>query len=373
MNIENIEYWVVKSMEEASISLQNGEVPVGCLFLIRKESLESFAKVNAQSSDGKRLEVGGIRNEVEENLPEVSKKETKIGLNGDKISEILETAAASTIDDKSGGYTIIARGKNEVNATKNATRHAEMVCIDQIVEMCNTNNAKVFENLTVIVNVEPCIMCMAALLDLNVRTIVFTCVNDRFGYNTLGNAERTNYVEIVENQVAEELGFEGKVTVLDKIATTTEGSCKEVVKAFNSVEKEQGTFAEQSPNDELLADKDEIIDKSMRSESIEMIQEDSLNTEGKDLAQVYSDVEKENVNESRVLFQYRLSFMGKYLLANRNDKILSKISSFLDDRRLNLCNVLHYKKYESETMDILKLFYKGVNPNAPKNKVKIKN
>ncbi|KAI8130774.1 tRNA-specific adenosine deaminase 2 [Lucilia cuprina] len=28
--------------------------------------------------------------------------------------------------------TIIARGGNQVNATKNATRHAEFICIDQL-------------------------------------------------------------------------------------------------------------------------------------------------------------------------------------------------------------------------------------------------
>ncbi|XP_018328341.1 tRNA-specific adenosine deaminase 2 [Agrilus planipennis] len=32
---------------------------------------------------------------------------------------------------------IIAEGRNEVNETRNATRHAEMVCIDQVINYCN--------------------------------------------------------------------------------------------------------------------------------------------------------------------------------------------------------------------------------------------
>ncbi|KAI8130775.1 tRNA-specific adenosine deaminase 2 [Lucilia cuprina] len=53
--------------------------------------------------------------------------------------------------------TIIARGGNQVNATKNAT----------------------------LVTVEPCIMCSAALHDLRVKEIIYGCSNDRFGGKTV--------------------------------------------------------------------------------------------------------------------------------------------------------------------------------------------
>ena len=66
---------------------------------------------------------------------------------------------------------IIARGCNSVNATKNATRHAEFNCIDQVLEK-NTKNSSNYqwENIVVYVNVEPCIMCAGALVDLKVKT-----------------------------------------------------------------------------------------------------------------------------------------------------------------------------------------------------------
>lgn len=83
---------------------------------------------------------------------------------------------------------IVAVGRNEVNETKNATRHAEMICIDQVVAHCNERNLlfkDVFAKITVYVTVEPCIMCAAALYDLNVHSVVFGCKNDRFGGSTV--------------------------------------------------------------------------------------------------------------------------------------------------------------------------------------------
>lgn len=80
--------------------------------------------------------------------------------------------------------SVIARGSNYVNATKNATRHAEFVCIDGVLEYCKEKGLDhriVFPEVSVIVSVEPCIMCAAALHNLKVKEILFGCINDRFG------------------------------------------------------------------------------------------------------------------------------------------------------------------------------------------------
>lgn len=79
---------------------------------------------------------------------------------------------------------IIGQGRNEVNETKNATRHAEMVAIDQIREWCHQHNLDgkiVFQNTTLYVTVEPCIMCAAALRYVDIRKVVYGCANERFG------------------------------------------------------------------------------------------------------------------------------------------------------------------------------------------------
>ncbi|KAK0058815.1 tRNA-specific adenosine deaminase 2 [Biomphalaria pfeifferi] len=79
---------------------------------------------------------------------------------------------------------IIADGGNEVNETKNATRHAEIIAIEKVRDMCQKQNiAKkdVFANATLYVTVEPCIMCAAALKIMGVPLVVYGCANERFG------------------------------------------------------------------------------------------------------------------------------------------------------------------------------------------------
>jgi tRNA-specific adenosine deaminase 2 len=85
---------------------------------------------------------------------------------------------------------IIARGHNLVNKTVNPTRHAEFVCIDEVLNYCQKNDLKsndVFKEVIVVVTVEPCIMCMSALYSLNIKEIIYGCKNDRFGGSTVVN------------------------------------------------------------------------------------------------------------------------------------------------------------------------------------------
>ncbi|XP_035474154.1 tRNA-specific adenosine deaminase 2 [Scophthalmus maximus] len=79
---------------------------------------------------------------------------------------------------------VVGKGRNEVNETKNATRHAEMVALDQLLDWCRRGNRdarSVCERTALYVTVEPCIMCAAALRLLNIPAVVFGCGNDRFG------------------------------------------------------------------------------------------------------------------------------------------------------------------------------------------------
>lgn len=94
---------------------------------------------------------------------------------------------------------VIAGSCNLVTATKNATRHAEFVCIDQVLDYCrekNLNYTEVFNAVTVVVTVEPCIMCSAALHNLCVKEIVYGCRNDRFGGTTVVNVSEIVGTEI---------------------------------------------------------------------------------------------------------------------------------------------------------------------------------
>ncbi|XP_052863638.1 tRNA-specific adenosine deaminase 2 [Anopheles cruzii] len=92
-------------------------------------------------------------------------------------------------DRKDSSGEIIARGCNLVNESKNATRHVEFICIDQTLEYARQYGIEppesIFSAVTVVVTVEPCIMCAAALINLGVREIIYGCRNDRFGGSTV--------------------------------------------------------------------------------------------------------------------------------------------------------------------------------------------
>ncbi|NXD16183.1 ADAT2 deaminase, partial [Nothocercus nigrocapillus] len=75
---------------------------------------------------------------------------------------------------------VLGQGRNEVNETKNATRHAEMVAIDRVLEWCEQNNKayqEVFPKIVLYVTVEPCVMCASAVRLM----IIYGCKNERFG------------------------------------------------------------------------------------------------------------------------------------------------------------------------------------------------
>ncbi|XP_016888997.1 tRNA-specific adenosine deaminase 2 isoform X2 [Cynoglossus semilaevis] len=78
---------------------------------------------------------------------------------------------------------VVGKGRNEVNESKNATRHAEMVSVDQLLDWCGHRDLdvkSVCERTVLYVTVEPCVMCAAALR-LLLSSVVFGCRNDRFG------------------------------------------------------------------------------------------------------------------------------------------------------------------------------------------------
>ena len=75
---------------------------------------------------------------------------------------------------------VIATAHNRTVAARDATRHAEMIAIDELL-LGERKTRVAWEDVTVYVTCEPCVMCASALQQLGVRRIVFGCANDRFG------------------------------------------------------------------------------------------------------------------------------------------------------------------------------------------------
>ncbi|CAN8243424.1 unnamed protein product [Cochlearia groenlandica] len=82
---------------------------------------------------------------------------------------------------------VIASGRNRTNQTRNATRHAEMEAIDQLIAQWRQNSlspsqvAEKFSKCVLYVTCEPCIMCASALSFLGIKEVYYGCANDTFG------------------------------------------------------------------------------------------------------------------------------------------------------------------------------------------------
>ncbi len=85
-----------------------------------------------------------------------------------------EVPVGCVIVDSDG--KVVASAGNETNVERNATRHCEIVAIDEVL-----TKGLSFNDLTLYVTVEPCIMCAAALRLVGLCRVFYGCGNERFG------------------------------------------------------------------------------------------------------------------------------------------------------------------------------------------------
>jgi len=88
-----------------------------------------------------------------------------------------EVPVGCVVVDRETGV-IIARGRNETNRTRNATRHCEMVALDNALR---AKGPEALRRSRLYVTLEPCIMCAGALQHLGVPEVVYGAANARFG------------------------------------------------------------------------------------------------------------------------------------------------------------------------------------------------
>lgn len=77
---------------------------------------------------------------------------------------------------------VLSKGHNKTNVTKNGTRHAEMIAIDQVIFDSKLDPA-IFRQCDLYVTCEPCIMCAAAISRIGIKSVFYGCSNERFGGN----------------------------------------------------------------------------------------------------------------------------------------------------------------------------------------------
>lgn len=75
---------------------------------------------------------------------------------------------------------VIARGHNQVEMLKDATAHAEMICLTSGASFLNDWRLK---GTTLYVTIEPCLMCAGAILSSRVDRLVWSAPDIRLGAN----------------------------------------------------------------------------------------------------------------------------------------------------------------------------------------------
>ncbi|KAJ9120188.1 hypothetical protein QFC22_003088 [Naganishia vaughanmartiniae] len=71
----------------------------------------------------------------------------------------------------------IAKARNRTNEWRNATLHAELVSLDEILK----THSLPLQDVTLYVTVEPCVMCASALRQVGIGKVIYGAGNERFG------------------------------------------------------------------------------------------------------------------------------------------------------------------------------------------------
>ena len=76
--------------------------------------------------------------------------------------------------------SIIGRAHNIREADNNPLGHAELLLLEKVVKSAILPSWR-FEEVTIYVTCEPCIMCIGAMLQARVKRIVFGCLDEKAG------------------------------------------------------------------------------------------------------------------------------------------------------------------------------------------------
>lgn len=101
---------------------------------------------------------------------------------------------------------VIARAHNRKEANHDATHHAELLLLQECARKLGRWR---LTDITIYVNIEPCIMCMGALSHARIKRLVFGARDEKFGaahsLYQIGQDERLNHqFEVEEGILADE-------------------------------------------------------------------------------------------------------------------------------------------------------------------------
>lgn len=130
----------------------------------------------------------------------------------DAMREALAEAAACGKDVPVGAVLvnaageIVARGRNNKEQTGDPTGHAEIVAIREAVKHAQDWR---LEDLTLVVTLEPCVMCAGAIVAARIPRVVFGAWDERVGaagslYDLVRDARLGNPIEVIGGVLEED-------------------------------------------------------------------------------------------------------------------------------------------------------------------------
>lgn len=106
-----------------------------------------------------------------------NQKYMKIALDLAKKAETnRDIPVGAIVVDKNGN--ILGKGYNKKEKDQNSIKHAEIIAISNA---CKKNGSWRLEDCTIYSTLEPCLMCLGAILESRISLIVFGLVSEKFG------------------------------------------------------------------------------------------------------------------------------------------------------------------------------------------------
>ena len=104
--------------------------------------------------------------------------------------------------------TVLGRGRNERELHQDPTAHAEIVAIREAAGVTGDWH---LTGATLVVTLEPCVMCAGAILSARIPRVVFGAWDEKAGavgsvYDVLRDRRLNHRVEVVAGVLAEECG-----------------------------------------------------------------------------------------------------------------------------------------------------------------------
>lgn len=96
---------------------------------------------------------------------------------------------------------VIARGHNLTETLKDVTAHAEMLAI---TAAANGLGAKYLKNCTLYVTLEPCIMCIGAIMHSQISRLVYGADDPKKGYTLLNRDFLPKNISVERGVMADE-------------------------------------------------------------------------------------------------------------------------------------------------------------------------